>query len=286
VALQPRRAGEILGAALRLYHRHPWTLIALAAVWLVPMGVLNWRADCSRSQGCRIMVLNDVVVSTSWWATVAWVAILALSLVVVAVFLAVTIRAVAARLAGEDAGLRRTLRSGRNRPGSLRQVAVLVVGAPAVLTLLFLPGMYLGTLDGPVPQLAVAANILVVAVAGLYVGARLAVGVPAAVVEGRRWPQALSRSWSLTGGHWRHVLATLFLAVLATGLVGTLLTVLLAPVGSLFEVVTGWPVPDGWLARTLVQAAVNALTVPWLLVVWVLLYMDLRAREVDQEGRR
>jgi membrane-anchored glycerophosphoryl diester phosphodiesterase (GDPDase) len=193
----------------------------------------------------------------------------------------VTIKTIAARLAGQGTGLRRALRSGSAQPGSLRQVAVLVVGAPAILTLLFLPGMYLAMLDGPVPQLAVVANILVVAVVGLYVGVRLAVSVPAAVVEGRRWPQALSRSWSLTADHWSHVLATLVLAVLASGLVGALLTALLVPAGSLLEVVTGWSVPDGWLARTLVQAAVNALTVPWLLIVWVLLYLDLRARAVD-----
>jgi hypothetical protein len=91
-------------------------------------------------------------------------------------------------------------------------------------------------------------------------------------------PQALSRSWSLVAGHWSHVLATLLLALLATGLVGTLLGLLLVPVGSLLEAVTGWSVTDGWLARTLIQAALNALTLLDLLVLWVLLYLDLRAR--------
>jgi len=41
----------------------------------------------------------------------------------------------------------------------------------------------------------------------------------------------------------------------------------------------GVVVGDGWLARTLVQAAVNALTLPYFLTVWVLLYLDLRARK-------
>jgi len=36
---------------------------------------------------------------------------------------------------------------------------------------------------------------------------------------------------------------------------------------------------DGWLARTLAQAAVNALTLSYFLTVWVLLYLDLRARK-------
>jgi hypothetical protein len=273
VTLRPRRPGAILGAALNLYYRrHPGTLIALVAVWLVPMAVLNWRADHSRTQGSRIMVLDGVVVSTSWWATIAWVVLLVLLLVVVAVFLALITRAITARLAGEDAGLRQTLRSARTRPGSLLQVAVLVVGAPAALTLLFLPGILLSGLDGPLPQLAVVANIIVIAVAGLYVGVRLAFGIPAVVVEGRSWRHALSRSWSLVDGHWGHVLATLFLAFLAVSLIGTLINVF---IGSLVGMLAG----DDWLARTLVQAAINALALPYFLTVWVLLYLDLRARK-------
>ena len=116
------------------------------------------------------------------------------------------------------------------------------------------------------------ASIIVIAVAGLYVGVRLAFSIPAVVVEGRSWRHALSRSWSLVDGHWGHVLGTLFLAFVAVSLVGTLINVL---VGSLVGTLAG----DGWLARTLVQAAINALTLPYFLTVWVLLYLDLRARK-------
>src|SRR3712207_9017201 len=48
----------------------------------------------------------------------------------------------------------------------------------------------------PLPDLAVVANLLLVAAAGLYLGVRLSLSVPVVVVEGRRWPQALARSWS------------------------------------------------------------------------------------------
>ena len=116
------------------------------------------------------------------------------------------------------------------------------------------------------------ATLLVLVVAGLTVGVRLAVSIPAAVVEGRSWRHALSRSWSLVGGHWGHVLGTLFLAFVAISLVGTLISAL---VGTLVGMLVG----DDWLARTLVQAAVNALTLAYFLTVWVLLYLDLRARK-------
>ena len=272
VALQPRRAGEILAAALELYGRHPLTLIALVAAMLVPMRVLNWRADCSRIQGCRITVLDDVVVSTAWWTTIVWFVVPILHAGLVGALLAVTTSTITAQLVGEHPGIRAALRLGLTRPGWLQQAAILVVVLVAAIVLLNLPGVYLSGLDGPLPQLAVVANLLLIVLAGLYVGVRLAMSVPAAAVEGRRWPQALTRSWSLVDGHWGHVVATLLLGWLATGLVGSLLAGLTAGV-------TGLLIGDGWLVRTLLQAAVLSLLVPYFLVVWVLLYVDLRTRK-------
>jgi hypothetical protein len=271
VALPPRRAGEIMGAALELYGRRPLPLIALAATVVVPLGVLNWQTGCSRVQGCRITVMDGVVVSTAWWTTIVWLAVAILLAAVVGAFLAAATRTVTAQLVGEDPGIAGALRMGRTRPGWLRQTAVLVAVLVAAIVLLSLPGVYLSGLDGPLPQLAVVANLLVIVVAGLSVGVRLAASVPAAAVEGRRWPQALTRSWSLVDGHWGHVVATLSLAWLATGLVGSLLAGLTAgPTGLLLG--------DGWLVQRLLQAAVLSLVVPYFLVVWVLLYLDLRAR--------
>ena len=270
--LRPRRAGELLGAALQLYRWHPLTLIALVGAMLLPLGVLNWQAGCHPNQGCRITVLDGVVVSTAWWTTIIWAILPILLAALVGALLAVTTRTITARLVGEHPGIWRSLRFGLTRPGWLLQIAVLVVGLLAALVLLSLPGMYLSTLDGPLPQLAVVANLLVIVVAGLYIGVRLAVSVPAAAVEGRRWPQALTRSWSLVHGHWSHVAATLLLAWLVTGLVGSLLAGLTAGF-------TGLLVGDGWLVRTLLQAAVMSVVVPYFLVVWILLYLDLRARK-------
>jgi hypothetical protein len=271
-ALQPRRAGEILAAALELYGRHPLTLIALVAAMLVPMRVLNWQADCSRIQGCRITVLDDVVVSTAWWTTIVWFVVPILLAAAVGALLAVTTRTITAQLVGEHPGIRGALRLGLTGPGWLQQAAVLTAILVAAILLLSLPGMYLSGLDGPLPQLAVVANLLVIVVAGLYVGVRLTVSVPVAVIEGRRWLQALTRSWSLVHGHWGHVVATLLLAWLATGLVGSLLAGLTAGF-------TGLLIGDGWVVRTLLQAAVMSLVVPYFLIVWVLLYLDLRARK-------
>jgi Membrane domain of glycerophosphoryl diester phosphodiesterase len=272
VTLQPRRPGEIMRAAFELYQRQLLRLIAISAVLVVPGGILNWRQWCSNG-ACRITVLDGEVVSTSFWATPAWVLVAPIALLALcAVVLAVTTRAITAQLAGEAPGLWASVRSAFARPRPLLQVVILVVGPVAVLVLLVLPGMSLTGIGGPLANAVVGATLLLLAVVGLTVGVRLAVSIPAVVVEGRSWRHALSRSWSLVGGHWGHVLGTLFLAFVAISLVGTLINVF---VGSLVGMLAG----DEWLARTLVQAAINALTLSYFLTVWVLLYLDLRARK-------
>jgi hypothetical protein len=271
VTLQPKRPGEILRAALELHQRQLLTLIAISAVLVVPGGILNWQQSCSNG-ACRITLFDGVVVSTSFWTTTAWMLPPIALLAVFAVVAAVTTRTITAQLAGGDAGLRPSFRSVLARPGSLLQVGILVVGSMAVLVLLMLPGITLTRFGGPLANVVVVATLLLLVVAGLTVGVRLAVSIPAVVVEGRSWQQALSRSWSLVNGHRGHVLATLLLAFVAVSLVGTLISVL---TGTLVGMFAG----DGWLARTLVQAAVNALTLSYFLTVWVLLYLDLRARK-------
>jgi hypothetical protein len=271
VTLQPRRPGAILGAAFELYQRQLLTLIAIAAVLVVPAGILNWQQRCSNG-ACRITVLDGEVVSTSLWTTIVWMVPLIALLALFAVVAAVTTRVVTAQLAGQDQGLWVSVRSTFARPRSLLQVVILVVGSMAVLVLLMLPGMALTGIGGPLASVVVGVTMVLLVVAGLTVGVRLAASIPAAVVEGRSWRHALSRSWSLVSGHWGHVLGTLLLAFVAISLVGTLISVL---VGGLVGMLAG----DGWLARTLVQAAINALTVSYFLTVWVLLYLDLRARK-------
>jgi hypothetical protein len=270
VTLQPKRPGEILQAAFELAQRQLLTLIAISAVLVVPGGILNWQQSCSNG-ACRITVLDGEVVSTSFWTTATWMVPAIALLALFAVVAAVSTRAITAELAGEDPGLWASVRSAFARPRSLLQVVILVVGSMAVLVLLVLPGMSLPGFDGPLGNVVVVATLLLLVVAGLTVGVRLAVSIPAVVVEGRSWRHALSRSWSLVSGHWGHVLATLLLAFVAVSLVGTLISVL---TGTLVSMLAG----DGWLARTLVQAAVNALTLSYFLTVWVLLYLDLRAR--------
>jgi hypothetical protein len=66
-ALRPRGIGEILSAAFQLYQRHWQTLLAIAAVVVVPLTLLQYLfGHWVRTQG--EVTRDQVVVSTSFWA--------------------------------------------------------------------------------------------------------------------------------------------------------------------------------------------------------------------------
>jgi hypothetical protein len=237
---RPMGVGEILSAAFRLYQRHWRTLLAIAAVVVVPITLLQYLVGNQvRSQSQ--VTGSGVVVSTPSWAVgiSGLVAVLAGVLMYLVLTGAIT-RAVAAEVAGEDPGLEQSYRFGFHRLGSVLVVSVLV-------------------------GLAILGGLILLVIPGIYIGVRLCVSVEALVVEGRRGTQAMSRSWGLVGGHWWHAFGTLVVAGLLTGLVNTLIT---SPFGA-----------TSWVAQAVVAAVATTITLPYGALVGVLLYLDLRARK-------
>jgi hypothetical protein len=228
--------GEILSTALQLYRRHWRTLLAIAAVVVVPFTLLQYLlGDQVRTRGEE--TANGVVIETATWAV--GIAGLVAALAGVVMFLVLTgaiTRAVAAEVAGEDPSLEQSYRFGFHRFWSVLLVSVLV-------------------------GLATVAGLILFVIPGIYIGVRLAVSIEALVVEGRRGTQAMARSWELVGGHWWHAFGTLLVAALLTGLVNALIT---APFGG-----TSW----------FVRAVATVVTLPYGVLVGVLLYLDLRARK-------
>ena len=123
-------------------------------------------------------------------------------------------------------------------------------------------------LVGPVLEeleLATVAGLILFIIPGIYIGVRLAVSIEALVVEGRRGTEAMGRSWGLVGGHWWHAFFTLLVAFLLTGIVNAVIT---APFGA-----------TGWFVQAVAAAAATVVTLPYGVLVGVLLYLDLRARK-------
>jgi hypothetical protein len=236
---RPMGIGEILSTAFQLYRRHWRTLLAIAAVVVVPLTLLQYLfGDLVRTQGQTTR--NGVVVETATWSV--GIAGLLAALVGILMYLVLTgaiTRAVAAEVAGQDPSLEQSYRFGFHRLGAVLLVSVLV-------------------------GLATVGGLILLVIPGIYIGVRLCVSIEALVVEGRRGTEAMGRSWGLVGGHWWHAFGTLLVAALLTGVVNAVIT---APFGA-----------TGWFVQGVVAAVATVITLPYGVLVGVLLYLDLRAR--------
>ena len=99
----------------------------------------------------------------------------------------------------------------------------------------------------------------------------LFVAVPAAiVVEGQRAGGAMGRSWNLVKRRLWPVVGIVLLAWIIDGVIGTALSWVLELPANLM--------PAGWLVRIAGESAINVLTAPFIAIVAVLIYFDLRIR--------
>jgi hypothetical protein len=245
---RPLGIGEILSNAFRLYQRHWRTLLAIAAVVVIPLTLLQYLlGDWIRTRG---EITSYQQISTATWAVGAAGLVAALAGILMYLVLTGAItRAVAAEVAGEDPTLEQSYRFGFHRLGSVLLVSVLV-------------------------GLATIAGFILFIIPGIWIGVRLAVSVEALVVEGRRGTQAMGRSWALVGGHWWHAFGALVVAGLLTGVVNAVIT---TPFNS-----------TGWFVQAVAAAVATVITMPYSVLVGVLLYLDLRARKenLTLEGLR
>jgi hypothetical protein len=236
---RPLGIGEILSTAFQLYRRHWRTLFAIAAVVVVPLTLLQYLLGDWLRS--RGEVTSYQQISTATWAVGA--AGLVAGLAGILMYLVLTgaiTRAVAAEVAGQDPSLEQSYRFGFHRLGSVLLVSVLV-------------------------GLATIAGFILFIIPGIWIGVRLAVSVEALVVEGRRGTQAMGRSWELVGGHWWHAFGALVVAGLLTGVVNAVIT---SPFNN-----------TGWFVQAVAAAVATVITLPYGVLVGVLLYLDLRARK-------
>jgi hypothetical protein len=236
---RPMGIGEILRTAFQLYQRHWRTLLAIAAVVVVPLTLLQYLfGDLVRTQGETTR--NGVVETATWSVGIAGLLAALAGILMYLVLTGAITRAVAAEVAGEDPSVEQSYRFGFHRLGSVLLVSVLV-------------------------GLATIGGLILFVLPGIYIGVRLAVSIQALVVEGRRGTQAMGRSWELVGGHWWHAFGTLLVAALLTGIINAVIT---APFSA-----------TNWFAQGVAAAVATVITLPYGVLVGVLLYLDLRARK-------
>ena len=248
IASRPMRPTEILGAAFGLYRRHWRTLlpiVALAAPLAVSMP--STRALPTPGGAYQVVVHHRVVATAGSWADTAVVVLATLLGVVgLAVLAGAVTRAAVAAAGGEDLGIGRSYRFAVGRVWPL--LAVLALS-----------------------WLLVGIGLLLLVVPGVVIGVQLAVAVPALVAEGLGPGRALARSGSLVRGRWWHSLGTLLLTWLLLGVIVNL-------VGRAGDV------GRGWLEQTVAQGLAITLVTPFAVLVLVLLYLDLRARQAPPDA--
>jgi hypothetical protein len=259
---RPLGIGEILSMAFQLYRRHWRTLLAIAAVVVVPLTLLqHLLGDLERTQRETTSYGGVVEVTPTWLGGIAGLLAALAGILMSLVLTGAITRAVAAEVAGEDPSVEQSYRFGFHRLGSVLLVSVLV-------GLATIGGLILATIGGLILSVGSSGFLILFVlfvIPGIYIGVRLAVSIEALVVEGRRGTEAMGRSWGLVGGHWWHAFGTLLVALLLIGIVNAVIT---APFGA-----------TGWFVQAVAAAVATVVTLPYGVLVGVLLYLDLRARK-------
>lgn len=245
--LRPRGVGEILSHAFKLYRLHWQNLIAIVAIVVVPLSILQ-------------VLITDLVIGETFTETgirdgvevvdVSVGAFLLTGLVVGlisvltwAVLTGAVTRAAAGTFLGRDLQIDESYRYGVARLGSI---------------------ILVGVLEG----LAVLGGFLLLVIPGIFVLTRLWCSIPALVIEDKRGREALRRSWNLVKGYGWPVFGTILVAGILTGLVGNLLTL---------------PFGENTLGRIVGQSIASVITTPYSVLVGILIYLNLRVRK-EQYG--
>jgi hypothetical protein len=163
-------------------------------------------------------------------------------------------RLVASEVAGVPGGVAESLRYGLHHLGSILVVGLLVF---AILFVEILVGsLFAGALHAP-------ALLFFVFLGAAFLALTLSMSIPALVIENKRGSEALSRSWSLIMSAFGHSLGTFALTFLV--LIGASI-----PVG-----IVG---AAGETMNVIANLALQTITLPFVSLVLVLLYVNLRVK--------
>lgn len=245
-SLQPRGVGEILAAAFALYRRHFATLIAIAAVVVVPLTLVQYYfwdlVAVTAPTEAELERLGAEAVSPGFVRASAGALLLAVvGLVIYQIVTGAVARAAAGSILGDRLTIGEAYRYGFQRLWSILLIGVLV-------------------------GLAATAGFILLVIPGFFVLVRLIASVPALVVEGKRGREALARSWNLVRGYGWPVFGVLVVTFLITGVVTAILTA---------------PFDQGWFGQAVGAALGQVLVSPFSALIFLLLYLDLRVRKEE-----
>jgi hypothetical protein len=240
--LRARGVGEILVDAFTLYRLHWRNLIAIVAVVVVPLTLLQALlvgafvedVEIEQRPGTFEISGGDLAAALLGALIVAVISTLAWMVLTGAIT-----RAAAGTFLARDLRIDEAYRYGLARFGSILLVAVLVV-------------------------LAVVGGFILLVIPGFIVLTRLSAAIPALVIEDHRGREALQRSWNLVKGFSWPVFGAIIVSVLLTGLFSSVLTA---------------PFSENDVGYAIGQTIAGILTTPYTALVGILIYFSLRVRK-------
>jgi len=257
-AIPQRGLGDILTTAFELYRANAAQLIKIVAIVVVPLTfVLALLTKVALKQNCTaesiqtIQDAQDLVNRCS--GTLGRSVLLGaigwfIAVAIQQLILGAVTRGGAAAVLGRPVDVEGSYRYAFSRLGGLIGLALLIA-------------------------LAVFLGFFVLIIGALIVGVFFAMAVPAFIIERSGAVDSMSRSWTLVRGHWWHTFGVIIVAGIIAGVVNGILT---AIGGSNFFF--------SWIMSAIAQS----ITAPFVALVAVILYVDLRSRHegltADQLG--
>jgi hypothetical protein len=255
--MRPRRVGEILDAAIKIYLSNARTLMGLAAVVVIPVQVLiaivylsTFSAGSDVPGGSFSIALHPQPAQDPAARAGASLVVSLLSLVVAALVTAASVKAVS------DAYLDHPPAIGTSLRYALRRLLA-VLGCEVLRVL----GLILGFVALIIP--------------GIWLYGRWSVAVPALLVERVGPVSAIRRSSRLVKGRWWPVAGVLIVSTVMVSIISAALSAVLIGVASLpSQPSLGVAV----LVATLSSVVTGVVTQPFTATVTTILYYDLRVR--------
>jgi len=247
-AIPQRGLGDILTAAFELYRANAAKLIQIVAIVVIPLTFVSalltkviFKPTCTSADLQNAQTLQDVVNKCTGGLFRGAL------LSAIGFFIAIAIQQLLAG-AVTRGGAAATLG---------REVDVKASYSYAFSRIWGLIGLAL--LIG----LVVGVGFILFIIPGIIFLVFLSVSVAGFIIERLGAVDSMKRSWRLVGGHWWHTFGVIIVAAILAGIVNGILT---AIGGSSFL--------GSWIFSSIAQI----ITAPWVALVYVLLYIDLRAR--------
>jgi Uncharacterised protein family (UPF0259) len=239
-----RGLGDILSAAWDLYMKNAAQLIQLVAVIVIPLAFVQALLLRVAFKPCKVGDINSfnelIERCTNGFGRGLLTSALA-GLIAVAAQQLLTgalMRAGGSSLLGRPVDVSNSYRTAFSRLGGLIGLALLVA-------------------------IVVGIGFILLIVPGLIFAVFLSMSVPAFVVERKGVTESMSRSWNLVSGSWWHVLGVIFVAAILAGVVNGILSA----IGG-----------NNFFLYWIFSAIGQILTAPFVALVSIVLYVDLRIR--------